>query len=310
VHFFVGDGSGAFSAPTQASLMTVQSSGSSSIVRLNVKNTTATAAEMMIGAANAFTLAGNSLTAGVVGTESNHALVFQTNTVARGMISNGGNFLFGHTGTSNGLLSIDGTAARTILTERNTTAATAGNNLTIKVGGAIAGTADLAGGKLILASGVPTGTGRSWTELNCFTTALSTGTTDGTSFTCKGEGVYLALTDGSATNVVSLTLANNTVQSVIIDYAVEVYDGTDLQVEDGQVICRAINKAGTVSGNTCTETSTQTLGAGTLTTTWAISAANPAVVSLNADTSLTASTGYPRLRFFARDLAHQAMAMQ
>src|SRR3990167_2132652 len=61
--------------------------------------------------------------------------------------------------------------------DRNTTAATAGQGLTVSSGGAIAGTADLAGGDLTLKSGTSTGTGSS--AIHFFTaTAGSTGTAD------------------------------------------------------------------------------------------------------------------------------------
>ena len=61
--------------------------------------------------------------------------------------------------------------------DRNTTAATAGQGFTISSGGAIAGTADLAGGDLTLKSGTSTGTGSS--AIRFFTaTAGSTGITD------------------------------------------------------------------------------------------------------------------------------------
>lgn len=77
------------------------------------------------------------------------------------------------------ILSLGGTAARTIWMERNTTAATAGQGLTLSSGGAIAGTADLAGGDLNLKSGISTGTGTS--ALRFFTaTAGSTGAVDNT----------------------------------------------------------------------------------------------------------------------------------
>ena len=84
-------------------------------------------------------------------------------------------------GTSNpsNILSLDGTSARIIWMERNTTAATAGQGLTLSSGGAIAGTTDLAGGDLILKSGISTGTGTS--ALRFFTaTAGTTGSTDNT----------------------------------------------------------------------------------------------------------------------------------
>ena len=83
------------------------------------------------------------------------------------------------TASPTNLLSLGGTAARTIWMERNTTAATAGQGLTLSSGGAIAGTADLAGGDLTLKSGISTGTGTS--ALHFYTaTAGTTGTADNT----------------------------------------------------------------------------------------------------------------------------------
>ena len=64
--------------------------------------------------------------------------------------------------------------------ERNTTAATAGQGLTISSGGAIAGTADLAGGDLNIKSGIATGTGSSAVRFFTATPQGSTNTTDNT----------------------------------------------------------------------------------------------------------------------------------
>lgn len=94
------------------------------------------------------------------------------------LITDSGNVGIGTTSPTN-LLSLGGTAERTIWMERNTTAAAAGQGLTLSSGGAIAGTADLAGGDLTLKSGISTGTGTS--ALHFFTaTAGSTGTADNT----------------------------------------------------------------------------------------------------------------------------------
>jgi len=91
-------------------------------------------------------------------------------------VLNSGNVGIG-TITPGSILALGGTAARIFGMDRNTTAATAGQGFTISSGGAIAGTADLAGGDLTLKSGISTGTGSS--AIRFFTaTAAGTGTTD------------------------------------------------------------------------------------------------------------------------------------
>src|SRR3989344_657035 len=75
------------------------------------------------------------------------------------------------------ILSLLGTAAQTIWMERNTTAATAGQGLTIDTGGAVSGGTNLAGGDLTFKSGISTGSGSS--SIHFYTaTAGGSGTTD------------------------------------------------------------------------------------------------------------------------------------
>lgn len=74
-------------------------------------------------------------------------------------------------------LSIGGTTAQTIWMERNTIAAMGGQGLTLSSGGAIPGTADLAGGDLTLESGISTGLGTSALHFLTATAGL-TGTSD------------------------------------------------------------------------------------------------------------------------------------
>lgn len=88
------------------------------------------------------------------------------------------------------LLAFSGQAARTIQTERHTTADTAGNDLTLKVGGATSGATDKNGGNLILSGGISTGTGTSQILFQT-ATAGTTGTTDRTPSTkmvIQGDG--------------------------------------------------------------------------------------------------------------------------
>jgi hypothetical protein len=73
-----------------------------------------------------------------------------------------------------------------------------------------------------------------------------------------------------------------------------------------------MHKGGTVSGNTATKFGNvqPTPTAGTLAVTWTITAANPAVLTLNANSSLTPSAGYPRVTFSLENLTQQAVAVQ
>ncbi|MEI6569534.1 MAG: hypothetical protein WCR20_22855, partial [Verrucomicrobiota bacterium] len=122
-------------------------------------------------------------------TNSSTPIVFGTNNAENMRISNGGNVGIGTTSPSS-ILSLGGTAARIFGMERNTTAATAGQGLTLSSGGAIIGTNNLAGGDLNLKSGISTGTGTS--AMRFFTaTAGSSGAVDNTpteKFTILGNG--------------------------------------------------------------------------------------------------------------------------
>jgi hypothetical protein len=74
-------------------------------------------------------------------------------------------------------LSLGGNTSRVIGMERNTTASTAGNDLTILAGGATSGSSNLNGGNLVLSSGVATGLGSSSISFKTFP-AGSSGTAD------------------------------------------------------------------------------------------------------------------------------------
>jgi hypothetical protein len=124
-------------------------------------------------------------------------------------------------------------------------------------------------------------------------------------------GATKVLTNNSATTVANVTVASNTSAGGTLDYVVEVFDGTDLQYETGTVAFGVTNKGGAFSGNTTTKAvNQQNATSGTLTVTWAISGANPGVLSVNANSSLTPSTGYPRVTYNLRSGSQQAIAIQ
>ena len=123
------------------------------------------------------TASGNNLTLSSTSNATKGKIVFGTSAY-----DEVNNYLGIGTAVPTNLLSLGGTSARTIWMERNTTAATAGQGLTLSSGGAIAGTADLAGGDLNLKSGISTGTGTSamrfFTAINGLTGAVDNSPTE------------------------------------------------------------------------------------------------------------------------------------
>lgn len=194
---------------------------------------------------------------------------------------------------------------------RHTTSNTAGNTLTVNAGGATSGATDKAGGNLILSPGISTGTARDQINLKGYTWATASGTSDNTQVDRHIVGCTKTLTDNTGIALVNCTIANNTVIAGIIRYAVEVFDGTDVQVEEGCVSYHVTNKAGALANNATTKFGNQQAAtAGTLTVTFTITAANPAVLTVNANSSLTPSTGYPRITYNLDQLTQQAVAIQ
>ena len=141
--------------------------------------------------------------------------------------------------------------------------------------------------------------------------SATSGTTAQPAVIRRGTSWTKVLTNNSAIPVVNVTNASNTVAAGLVGYAVEVFNGTDLQVEVGEVSVMVTNKGGVWSGNTATKHGNiQNMSSGTLSVTWAITGANPAVLSVNANSSLTPSTGYPRITYFYENLTQQAVAMR
>jgi len=221
----------------------------------------------------------------------------------------GGNVGF-QTSAPTNIISLSGQAVRTIWMERQLTANSNGGSLTLQAGGATLLATDKAGGQLILAPGANTGTGRSTVAVKGYTVATATGTSDGTQVDRAVFGAFKALTDNSAIAIVNATVASNTIASGVVRFAVEVFDGTDLQVEEGQAFYHVTNKGGSIANNEVNVISQQALTSGTLTVTFAITAANPAVLSINANSSLTPSAGYPRVTYELTNLTGQAVAVQ
>lgn len=139
----------------------------------------------------------------------------------------------------------------------------------------------------------------------------ASGTTQQTAVSRLEIGATKVLTNNSATTIVNVTNAANTSTGGVLDYCIEVTDGTDTQYECGAATFGVSNKAGAFSGNTVTKFGNQqNATTGTLTVTFAISGANPGALSVNANSSLTPSTGYPRIVYSLRNLGNQAVSIQ
>lgn len=184
---------------------------------------------------------------------------------------------------------------------------------TLSVQNVVGGTTNTAGatytqiGSLGTSQGAP---GRIHLQTGAMIAA--SGTTQQTAVDSLIVGATKVLTNNSATTIANVTDASNTVAGVVLSYGVEVFDGTDLQYEQGTVTCSVVNKGGAFSGNTCTKAGNQqSASSGTLSVTFAISGANPAVLSVNANSSLTPSTGYPRIKYnVVGTMGQQAISIQ
>lgn len=122
-------------------------------------------------------------------------------------------------------------------------------------------------------------------------------------------GASKNLTNNTTTTVSNITDASNTSAAVIVHYAVEIFDGTNVQYETGLVMCAINNKAGAFTQNTCTKTGNiQGVTSGTLTITWTITAANPALLQINSNSSLTTTTN--RVTYNLENLTQQAVSIQ
>lgn len=209
-------------------------------------------------------------------------------------------------------LSLTGQSAQTMWMERHTTGNTAGNSLTVQSGGATSGATDKSSGNLILSPGVHTGNALPGVlNLKGYAKVAATGTGDATQIDRVFGFQHKVLTNNSATTILNATLASLLGMGVIIRYMIEVTNGTDSQVEVGEVFISGVNKGGAFTMTINELNSQQSLSSGaTLATTWAVSSADPAAVSINANSSLTSITsGYPLITYYVENYSRQALAV-
>ena len=120
-------------------------------------------------------------------------------------------------------------------------------------------------------------------------------------------GCYKSLSNNTTTTVISLTAATLLAAGCTIRYGVEVVDGTDIQMESGTVTLSVVNKGGVFTVDLDKSTTSQAASSGTLTVTWSVTSANPALVQINSNSSLT-PTG-TRLVYGVLNVGGQAMAI-
>lgn len=172
--------------------------------------------------------------------------------------------------------------------------------------------ADNAGAALNIAGGISTGNAIPGV-VKVQGTASARGASSSTAGTLVDRlvtGVVRSIANNTATTIVSATNANNTALNFKISYGVEVFNGTDMQYETGTIVASLNNKAGTQTQNTVVKFGNQQgMTAGTLTVTWTITAANPALIQVNANSSLTPSTGYPTITCNVENLTQQAFTL-
>ena len=200
------------------------------------------------------------------------------------------------------LVSLGGNAARTMWMERNTTANTAGNSLTLQSGGATSGATDKIGGNLVLSSGTATGTGSSAISFFTATAQGSTNTTDNAptqKMTITGAGyVGIGTTAPTGSGVARLEIAgtgggNSQYGSLALSNASNsgnAYTGAVDYYGQGNLVSsvRSIMGAGGNSGDLVLMTAT----GGTLAEKWRITAAGKLLDGVNADSVGTAATSF------------------
>jgi hypothetical protein len=119
------------------------------------------------------------------------------------------------------------------------------------------------------------------------------------------------LSNNTTTSLVNCDLANNTIIGGIIRYTVVASDGTNLQSESGIVGYNSYNKAGTTfSASATAMVITQKASSGTLTVTWSMTGANPSVIQINANSTLSPSAGYPRVTYSIENFGNQNITTQ
>lgn len=204
-----------------------------------------------------------------------------------------------------------GNSAEAMVGARFSAGSGAGTDFYIAASGATSGGSNLAGGDVRLYPGLSTGTGRSYIRLKGYTRATSTGTGDNSALDRMVLNCQLALTNNSDTQILTATLASGSTIGIEVSYCIEVTNGTDYQVERGRVVWTALNKGGVFTvGAPVKFGNLQSVSTGTLTVSFTTpTGANPLSLTVKANSSLTPSTGYPRIGFSVQNYSQQTITI-
>jgi hypothetical protein len=162
---------------------------------------------------------------------------------------------------------------------------------------------DIAGANITVACGRGTGAGTACDSILQTATALGTGTTAQTLVTrYQAEGGLRALTDATATNVITVTTGNDLSCGGQIFFTVEAADAANQQTTSGVVSFAAADNSAGDGGETCaaglagTNVSAATSGTLTVTTDATDGGTDVCNIRLTATGSLTETVG-PRVRY-------------
>lgn len=163
---------------------------------------------------------------------------------------------------------------------------------------------NIAGGSLVLVGGAQTGNALPGpVYLKSAPLSDTSGTDERTPVTRFAAGLTKTTTDGASTDLFSVPLASPNFIGFRVTYAVWARSGGNTQVEFGHVDIHGVNLGGVFTMGTPTPVMDQSLSAGTLSVTFAISSANPAVLSVTVDTSLTPTSTWPRIIYSVDNLS-------
>ncbi len=183
----------------------------------------------------------------------------------------------------------------------------AGRDLDIQAGITYPLTADVEGGALNLFPGYSTGFGRSFVSIKKAGIGLVSSSTLNTHVDGLIIGGFKTLTDGVAVTIVNATVINNSSAAFLIHYSVEVFNGTDLQIEYGSEIIAVYNKAGVYVTSVTDVKGPNIHSAGSLSVVW--TATGTVDIKVNANSSLTPSAGFPRVNYSILNLGNQAITL-